>query len=196
MTTRPHRPAIFITGAAAGIGRATARRFAREGWAVGLTDVDTDALDTVARELGDAACYVGPLDVRLAGAWREALQGFWDACGGRLDLLFNNAGIAVTAPFEEADVARHGLLLDVNVRGIVNGCHAAHAYLKRTPGSRVVNMCSASALHGQPMLSTTRPPRPRCAASPRRWISSGAARASASSTCCRCSSIPRWSAAK
>lgn len=69
-------------------------------------------------------------------------------------MLFNNAGIAVTQPFEEADLARHHRLIDINLRGLVNGCHLAFPLLQRTPGSRVINMCSASALYGQPELGT------------------------------------------
>jgi len=71
-----------------------------------------------------------------------------------LDVLLNNAGVAVSTPFEQAPLARHHLVVDVNLKGVINGCHAAHPYLKKTPGSRVINMCSASALYGQPELAS------------------------------------------
>ena len=92
-------------------------------------------------------------DVRLEGSV-AALADRVFAEWGQVDLLCNNAGIAVTQPFDEAPLARHQRLIDVNLRGLVNGCHLAFAYLKQTPGARVVNLCSASALYGQPMLST------------------------------------------
>ncbi|MFT3858617.1 MAG: SDR family oxidoreductase [Aquabacterium sp.] len=151
-------PAIFITGAAAGIGRATALRFARQGWFVGISDADAPGLDSLSRELGAtplcAGHFAAPLDVRDMAAWQDVLTRFWQAAGQRMDALFNNAGIAVTAPFEEADVQRHRLLVEVNLIGMIQGYHAAHPYLKQTPHSLVINMCSASALYGQPMLST------------------------------------------
>lgn len=150
----PHRPpSIFITGAAAGIGRAVAERFTQQGWFVGIYDVDEVAVQALARQLGDRCCVARRLDVASPENWLEALPGFWQAAG-RLDLLFNNAGVAVGGLLEEADLTRHHRLIDINLKGVLNGCHAALPYLKRTPGARVVNMCSASALYGQPMLST------------------------------------------
>lgn len=154
MPPTPDRPAIFITGAAAGIGRATALRFARGGWFVGATDADPQALQRLRQELGGADHSSAPLDVCDADAWAATLAAFWQAAGQRLDVLMNNAGIAVTAPFEEAPVQRHQRLVDVNLKGVIYGCHTAHRYLKQTPHSLVINMCSASALYGQPMLST------------------------------------------
>lgn len=153
MSTAP-RKSIFITGAAAGIGRAVAERFAKAGWFVGLYDVDEAAVQALAQQIGPQQCHAGKLDVASAPDWGPQLEAFWQASGQRLDLLFNNAGIAVTSYFEDADLARHHRLIDINIKGVINGCYAALPYLKRTPHARVVNMCSASALYGQPMLST------------------------------------------
>jgi NAD(P)-dependent dehydrogenase (short-subunit alcohol dehydrogenase family) len=152
--SRSTRPSIFITGAAAGIGRAVAERFAKAGWFVGLFDVDEAAVQALRQQLGAERCHAGRLDVSRAEDWAAQLEAFWQAAGQRLDLLFNNAGVAVTSLFEEADLARHHRLIDINLKGVVNGCHSALPWLKRTPNARVVNMCSASALYGQPMLST------------------------------------------
>jgi NAD(P)-dependent dehydrogenase (short-subunit alcohol dehydrogenase family) len=152
------RPALFITGAAAGIGRAVAERFAQAGWFVGLFDVDEVALQALLAQLqarhGPQCGWAGRLDVSQPDDWAQQLQAFAQASGGRLDLLVNNAGISVTRPFEEVELARHHRLIDINLKGVINGCHGALPYLKRTPASRVVNLCSASALYGQPMLST------------------------------------------
>ena len=145
---------IFITGAAAGIGRATAERFAKAGWFVGLYDVDEAAVQALRLRLGAERCHAGRLDVSRAEDWMPQLDAFWPLAGQRLDVLFNNAGIAVTDHFEDVGIARHHRLIDINLKGVLNGCHASLRYLKQTPGSRVVNMCSASALYGQPMLST------------------------------------------
>jgi NAD(P)-dependent dehydrogenase (short-subunit alcohol dehydrogenase family) len=148
------RQSIFITGAAAGIGLAVAERFAQAGWFVGLYDVDEAGVQALQQRWGAEQCMAARLDVSSPDDWRVALAGFAQATGGRLDVLFNNAGIAVTSPFEEADLLRHHRLIDINIKGLVNGCHTAFALLRQTPGSRIINMCSASALYGQPELGT------------------------------------------
>jgi NAD(P)-dependent dehydrogenase (short-subunit alcohol dehydrogenase family) len=146
-------PSVFITGAAAGIGRAVAQRFARAGWFVGCYDVDEAGVQAAQQSLGGPG-LAGRLDVSSADDWSQQLAAFHVAAGGRLDVLVNNAGIAVTSPFEEAELVRHQRLIGVNLQGVVNGCHLAFPYLRQTPGARVLNLCSASALYGQPMLST------------------------------------------
>ena len=144
---------IFITGAAAGIGKATARHFAAEGWFVGLFDVDAPGVEALAAELGSARALAGTLDVTDAQQWARALETFF-ARTGRLDVLLNNAGILASGPFESIPLERQQLIVDINVKGVLNGCHLALPWLRRTPGARVINMASASAIYGQPSLAT------------------------------------------
>jgi len=148
------RPAIFVTGAASGIGRACAELFARRGWFVGLYDVDEVGAAAAAAALGEGNAIAGVLDVSDPNAWERALAEFWQLSGRRLDVLLNNAGILSTGPFEAVTLARHGAMLAVNVGGTINGCHAAFPYLSLTPGARVINMASATAIYGQPDLVT------------------------------------------
>lgn len=151
---REGRPAIFVTGAASGIGRACAELFARRGWFVGVYDVDTDGAQAIAATLGKDNAVAGALDVSDADAWQRALAEFWVHSGERLDVLFNNAGILAPGSFEAVPLARHEAMLAVNVKGIINGCHCAFHYLQRSQGSRVINMASATAIYGQPELVT------------------------------------------
>lgn len=144
---------VFITGAAAGIGKACAQAFHDAGWFVGLYDRDAAGCETLAQALGER-CIAGSLDVTDAGAWQPALEAFWTAAGGRLDVLLNNAGILAAGGFEAIPLAQQHAVVDVNVKGVMNGCHAGFDYLRRTPGARVINMASASALYGQPELAT------------------------------------------
>ena len=143
---------IFITGAAAGIGRATAERFAREGWFVGLFDVDEAGLQSLAAQLQPGTCYWQRLDVTDAAAWSATLDQFWRAAGERLDVLFNNAGIIAHGPFGEVALTTHQRIAEINFKSLMTGCHAALPYLRRTPGSRVINMASSAAMYGQPQL--------------------------------------------
>jgi NADP-dependent 3-hydroxy acid dehydrogenase YdfG len=86
------RKSIFITGAAGGIGLATARRFAQEGWFIGLADINAaklkSTLETIARQNG--ATHL--LAVRDRAAWDDAQLEFTRTAGGKLDVLLNNAG--------------------------------------------------------------------------------------------------------
>ncbi|HRH27480.1 MAG TPA: SDR family NAD(P)-dependent oxidoreductase, partial [Aquabacterium sp.] len=100
MTPSP-RPAILITGAAAGIGRAVAERFARAGWFVGLFDLDEAAVSALLQQISPGQGVAGRLDVARPDDWARALQDFAQASGQRLHVLFNNAGVAVTSPFEQ-----------------------------------------------------------------------------------------------
>jgi NAD(P)-dependent dehydrogenase (short-subunit alcohol dehydrogenase family) len=148
-----NRPAIFVTGAASGIGRATAELFAGRGWFVGCYDVNEAGVRELAAKLGADSC-AGRLDVTDPAAFAAALAAFWQAAGQRLDLLFNNAGIGTVGGFEELPLARHHAIVDVNLKGVINGCHCALEYLRRTPGARVVSTASASAIYGVPALAS------------------------------------------
>lgn len=149
------RKAVFITGAAAGIGRATARTFARNGFVVGGYDIDEVGLRSLADEIERAGgvAYTGHLDVTDADEMAARVRGFAEAAGGRLDVMINNAGILRAGRFEEMDVAGHHKEIDINAKGVVNGLHAAFPHLRRTPNSVVVNLSSASAIYGQAELA-------------------------------------------
>ena len=151
-------PTVVISGAAAGIGRATALAFARAGYDVGAYDLDEAGLASLAdevRTLGVAA-HTGHLDVTDAGAFETVLNGFVETTG-RLDVLVNNAGVLLAGEFTDIAVDRHHAEIDVNVKGVVNGLHAGHPHLLTTArqhgGSTVVNLCSASAIYGQAELA-------------------------------------------
>jgi len=95
----------------------------------------------------------GKLDVTDAKGWEKSLAIFFGRTN-RLDALINNAGVLYSGPFENISIQQHKQIFDVNVQGVVNGCHSALQYLKQTPHSRVVNVSSASAIYGQPSLAT------------------------------------------
>ncbi|WP_019142760.1 SDR family oxidoreductase [Noviherbaspirillum massiliense] len=141
---------IFITGAGAGIGLATARLFAAKGWFVGAADRDASALESLRQEIGSGNCSVHVVDVTDEGAMQQALADFASHSGGKLRVLHNNAGILKVGKFEEIGVAEHRRIVEVNVIGLLNVLHAAFPYLRATPGAQVINMSSASAIYGIP----------------------------------------------
>lgn len=140
------RKAIFITGGGSGIGRATAQLFASRGWLVGIGDVDEAGMAETARLIGEDNAFTVRMDVRDRGQWRDALQRFVSASGGRLDVLFSNAGIGQGGPFELMSEDEKDRVLDINLRGVIYGAEAALPHLKATPGSALVNTCSAAGL--------------------------------------------------
>ena len=95
---------IFITGAASGIGKATAISFAENGWNVGLFDINKEGLKEVADIIGHNKCMYQKLDVTNIEDWIEAEKSFSQYTGGKCDIFFNNAGIANFAgAFEDKD---------------------------------------------------------------------------------------------
>jgi len=147
------RQCVLITGAATGIGRATARLFSGRGWFVGLADIDQAGLDALAGELGSENALAMQLDVTSSDQWRNALSEFC-AHTGKLDLLVNNAGILFSGPFGEDSLSRHHGQVEVNFKGVINGCYLARSYLASTRGARIINLSSASAVYGQASLAT------------------------------------------
>jgi NADP-dependent 3-hydroxy acid dehydrogenase YdfG len=141
---------IFITGAGAGIGAETARLFARNGWLVGASDVDSTALAALANELGLERVSTHMADVRDAAAVERAIHEFTGRTDGRLDAVFANAGVLFMGPHETITPAQKRLLVDVNVNGVVHTIDAAFPFLQRTPGAHVVAMSSTSAEYGSP----------------------------------------------
>lgn len=111
-----------ITGAASGIGAGLAREAARRGMHVVLADRDSGKLAQVAEGIGGQALAV-PTDVTDAAAM-DALADKAFATHGRVDLLFNNAGVLSTGMSWEISAAQWQRALDINVGGIVNGLRA------------------------------------------------------------------------
>ena len=144
---------IFITGGASGIGRAIAQRFAREGWTVGLGDIDEQGMADTSEMLPNGARSF-PLDVREPEQWERVLNAFVDVAGGRLNVLANNAGVPLGGPLAELTTNEIDRTLSINLNAVIYGARAAYPHLKAAaPDACLVNTCSAAGLHGQPGMS-------------------------------------------
>lgn len=141
---------ILITGAASGIGRATALLFAKHGWFVGLFDANGSGVQDVLVTIGADRGCARRLDVTDYADYEDATATFGARTGGHLDVLFNCAGILRQSPFEALSRADERAILDVNVLGVTNGIHAALALLKATRGAHIVTMSSSAAIYGVP----------------------------------------------
>ena len=145
---------VFITGAAAGIGRATALLFAKRGWFVGIAGRDARKLETLQKEIGEDRCSWHVIDVTDPASVASALEAFSAISNQRLDVLVNNAGLLKAGHFEDISLDDHHQIVETNFKGVLNCSHAAFPLLKNTPGARVINMSSASAMYGAPSLSS------------------------------------------
>jgi len=140
---------VAITGAGRGIGAATARRFAREGWHVALMDVDAETVAVTADALGSACIWQGAVDVTDYAALTAAAHAI-EAFASRVDVLVNNAGVLRVGPFETISQRDAEFTIRVNLLGVVNATYAFFDALARTPGARIVNLASASSIYGTP----------------------------------------------
>ncbi|MDE2435442.1 MAG: SDR family oxidoreductase [Sphingomonadales bacterium] len=148
------RKAMFITGGGSGIGRAVAQRFGREGWFVGIADINEGGARETAAMLPTGASSVHKLDVRDRHAWDEALAAFAAAAGGRIDAVFNNAGIPLGGNLADNTPAEIERCLDINLKGVLFGAQAAYPWLKASaPGSCLLNTASAAGIYGTPGAS-------------------------------------------
>jgi meso-butanediol dehydrogenase / (S,S)-butanediol dehydrogenase / diacetyl reductase len=137
---------VLITGAASGIGAAAARRFASEGARVLLGDLNEDGGRALERELGDVARFF-PLDVREIAQVDACTQACVDHFG-RLDVVFNNAGIGSYGAAPDLDPKIWRDVLAVDLDAVFFGCRAAIPQLRRSGGGVIVNTASISGLFG------------------------------------------------
>src|SRR5258708_20338671 len=157
MGTANGRKSIFITGAASGMGRETARLFREKGWFIGGYDVNADGLRALEKELGADNCVVRHLDVTDKADYEKALAEFGTATGGKMDILYNNAGIGVGGFFDEQPFEDILRVVHVNFIGVLNGIHSAIGLLKATPGSLCFTTSSSSATYGMPGIAVYPP---------------------------------------
>jgi NADP-dependent 3-hydroxy acid dehydrogenase YdfG len=135
-----------ITGASSGIGQAAARLLVAEGVHVVLVARRRDRLATLAEELGEAATVV-QADVADLAQVKAVFDQVRTRFGG-LDLLFNNAGIGISAPFEDSTPEDWKTMIDVNLYGVFNCTHEAIALMRGRPGAMISSVSSVGGRYG------------------------------------------------
>lgn len=141
MTGRLSGKVSLITGAASGIGRETARLFAREGATVFLGDIDRERGNEAAAEIGASAFFVS-LDVTQESSWSAALQTVLQR-DGKIDVLVNSAGIWSDGDFVTYSLADWQRTMDINATGTFLGCRSAVGAMREKGNSgSIVNISS------------------------------------------------------
>ena len=152
MTPAPAKVAL-VTGAARGIGLATAKRFLADGWRVALLDIERELLGRAVADLAKPdATLALPCDVSDANAVAAAMDVLTRRFG-RLDALVNNAGVAVFAPLLETSDADWSRILSVNLTGPFLCTKAAASLMREHGGGAVVNITSISAVRASTLRS-------------------------------------------
>lgn len=135
-----------VTGGASGIGEATVRRLVSEGARVMIADLQGEAAERLAADLGAStdALQIDVTDLAaVEGLMAATVEKF-----GRLDIVFNNAGISAMGRVDELDVDTWHRVIDVDLNAVFYGCRAAIPHLRANGGGAIVNTASISGLFG------------------------------------------------
>lgn len=143
-----------VTGGASGIGRALGEALVGRGDTVVLADVD-ETLDRVAKEVshrGPGTAVPIVVDVRDAAAVRTMVE-LTQRDHGRVDLMFNNAGVGVAGEVDELSLEHWNRALDVNVRGVIHGVHVVYPLMLAQGFGHIVNTASMAGLLPSPFIT-------------------------------------------
>lgn len=142
-----HGKGCVVTGAASGIGFALSEALLQAGAAVLMADRDTQSLASAVEQLSAHAgrVYSMPVDVTDQEQVQKMIKNA-AARHGRLDVLFNNAGIGGTMPIEEATLEHWRRIIDINLWGVIYGVHYAMPIMRKQGGGHIVNTASIAGL--------------------------------------------------
>lgn len=144
----------FITGAASGLGYALCEELASDKWTLGMADMRTDALEAAAEKLRQQGARILPyvLDVTDRTKYHRTADEFIAEAGG-IDLLVNNAGVAVGGPVGEVPLEDWDWLMSINLMGVVNGCHFFVPQFREQGEGHIINTASAAAFVPVPRMA-------------------------------------------
>ena len=143
------KPVALVTGAASGIGRATADRLVADGVTVVIADIQDEVGEAAAADLrgkGATASYIH-LDVSEEDSWQEAVRAI-EREHGRLDILINNAGIGDREPLEQTTLETYARVVAITQTSVFLGMKAAADLLKQSGAGAVVNVSSIYGIRG------------------------------------------------
>jgi NADP-dependent 3-hydroxy acid dehydrogenase YdfG len=154
MTRANWNNSIAITGAGSGFGAALARLYASRGWNVAVTDIDEqrahETLQEVETQSGNS--FSMQLDITRAKHWQQLQDTVLERWGG-LEVLVNNAGVAAAGNIEETSMEDWAWVLDIDLMGVVRGCHQFAPVMKKQKAGHIVNISSFAGLAGLPFIS-------------------------------------------
>ena len=154
LTQKHPQKRAFITGAASGLGKALAIELAKEGWTIGMADINLKELElaaTLIEVLGGKSIQF-PLDVSDKDQYKKVSEDFLTKVGG-IDLLFNNAGVGDGSVFEDYSLENYEWMVGINQMGVVYGCYYFIKAMKKQKSGHILNTASAAAIGCAPTMA-------------------------------------------
>jgi 3(or 17)beta-hydroxysteroid dehydrogenase len=148
MSGRVSGKVAIVTGASRGVGLADAQLLAAEGATVIMTDINAEAGEKAAAEIGASASFFAQ-DVSKQEDWK-ALIAKVEADHGRLDILINNAAILQVGDIDSETIEGWQRMMNINADSVFLGIQNAMPLLEKSGGGSIVNMSSSAAIHGMP----------------------------------------------
>lgn len=154
MTEPGWKNSIAITGAGSGFGAALAHLYASMDWNVAVTDIDEERARKTLSEIGTEGgeSFSMQLDITKADQWQQLQDQVLQRWGG-LEVLVNNAGVAAAGNVEDTSMEDWAWVLDIDLMGVVRGCHQFAAIMKSQKEGHIVNVSSFAGLAGLPFIS-------------------------------------------
>lgn len=149
----PHKRA-FITGSASGLGLALCKELAGDGWTIGMSDINQEALELAATEIQalGGVTHLYQLDVSNKGQYREVVSAYLNGVGG-IDLLVNNAGVGDGGYVEDYSLENYDWLLRINLNGVIYGNALFIPTFKKQKSGTIINIASAAAFTSLPRMA-------------------------------------------
>ena len=141
----------IVTGGASGIGRALAEELAKRGCEVVLVDLQIESAEEVASEIRTSGGKAKAMEIDVTDfSAMEQLVQETVARTGRLDFIFNNAGIVIAGPVDRLGIEDWNQIVDVNLRGVINGTQATYKIMMKQGFGHIINTASMAGLGAGP----------------------------------------------
>jgi NAD(P)-dependent dehydrogenase (short-subunit alcohol dehydrogenase family) len=154
VTQNNWKNSIAITGAGSGFGAALAHHYASGGWNIAVTDINEKRARQTLFEIqkfgGDSFSML--LDTTNSDHWQQLQDTVMHRWGG-LEVLVNNAGVAATGNVEDTSMDDWEWVLDIDLMGVVRGCHQFATLMKQQKAGHIVNISSFAGLAGLPFIA-------------------------------------------
>lgn len=145
----------WITGGASGLGKQLCLELAKDGWTIGLCDINEAQLQNTAQEITRMGGKPIPflLDTSDAKAYEQTIQQFLSQTNGGVDIIINNAGVGDGSPFEEYSVENWQWMVGINQMGVIYGCKFCIPSMKQAQSGHIINIASAAAFINPPGMA-------------------------------------------
>ena len=154
LSTRFPSKRVFITGGAGALGKAFSQFLAKDGWTIGITDINDEALAKAKQEIEAAGgkCYTYKFDVSDKNAYKNAFDDFVAQNGG-IDFLINNAGVGDGGLFGEYELEKWDWITGINQMAVIYGSHYATNQMKKQRSGVILTISSIAGVASMPNMS-------------------------------------------